>query len=654
MGYVDTRKSKVRIGNFDVMTGVLPADAALQETPAASYADLAPDAFMTRWLVCGPFPAFEGQGSPQSETDLRPAFDRDFLAQHGGEAGVEPNPALVHETAQGRRQWQFVSAAGGVLDLAEPCGQKDFAVAYAWAEIDLPAPTKGLLGIGSDDAVKLWLNGQLIHENWTFRALSKDQDVVSVSFRKGKNRLLAKVLNGTHTWQFSCRLLGPEGTKNALLSAASQGKTDIVKSLLADRVDVNARDSRGHTPLHKAAYAGSKEIVELLLSNAVDVNARTPDGQTPLHLTRRAGHRQIGALLLAGGADPNLQPSDTSTQVDALFTTSRRGDVPGAAVAVIQDGKVVHRKGYGLSNLEHGIPCTTQTKFRIVSLTKAFTAMAVMMLHEQGLLHLDDPMVKYLPDYPHGEKITIRQLLTHTSGVQEPVLAPEASDQLVRSCTPLEKRYAMCRDEPLEFDPGQRWSYSNAGYIVLGYLIEKVSGRSYETFLTENIFKPLGMNSTGYDHHDTILKHRATGYSREGDTYKNAMYFDMSLFGPSGALYSTIEDMVLWDQALYGGKLIRTELLQQAFTPARLNDGTTIDHYGFGWVLGRNRGLDEIRATGMMPGFESQIVRIPSRRFSVIILSNCTELGVLTLAHEIAEIYLWPIMEPREPAANPS
>lgn len=507
----------------------------------------------------------------------------------------------------------------------------------------MPAETKGLLGIGSDDAVKLWLNGHLLHENWTFRGLLKDQDVVPVTFQKGRNRLLAKVQNGTSSWEFCCRLLGPTAMKDALLSAAGKGDKDVAKVLLENKADANGRDVQGHTPLHKAVRSGSRETVELLLSTGAEVNAKTADGVTPLYLAKRTGHRSVAELLLARGADPAAQPADKSVQVDALFLDCGRGAAPGAAVAVIQDGKMVHQKAYGLANLEQGAPCTPQTRFRVVSLTKAFTAMAVMILHEKGLLNIDDTIGKYLPDYPKGDKITIRQLLTHTSGVQEPVLSGEMLEVLPKRNTPLAKRYATCRDEPLEFPPGERWSYSNAGYIVLGYLIEKVSDRPYETVLQENIFMPLGMNNRGYDRPDAILKHRAAGYSREGGTYMNAMYVDMSIFGPSGALYSTIEDMALWDQSLYGDTLVKADLLRQAFTRAELNDGTTAD-YGFGWVLGKNRGLDEIRATGMAPGFAAQIVRIPSRRFSVVILSNCDNLGVLPLAHEIAEIYLWEVM----------
>ena len=629
---------------------ILAASTSLPEAPEAGegtavacYAGLAPDIFMMRWLVCGPFPVLEGQQKPE-EALLRQAFDRDFLTEQGGENGIQPSVGMAH----GPCRWQLVSLSRATVDLAGLCGPKDFAVAYLWAEIDMPAETKGLLGVGSDDAVKLWLNGHLLHENWAFRGLLKDQDVVPVTFPKGRNRLLARIQNGTSSWEFCCRLLGPAAMRDALLSAAGKGNKDTVKALLGNKADVNNRGAQGHTPLHQAVRSGSKETVELLLSMGAEINAKTADGVTPLCLAKRTGHRSVAELLLARGADPALQPADKSAQVDALFRDWSRGETPGAAVAVVQDGKMVLKKGYGLVNLEQGTPCTPQTKFRIVSLTKAFTAMAVMILHERGTLNLDDTIGKHLPDYPKGDKITIRQLLTHTSGVQEPVPSGEMFALLPKMSLPLEKRYIMCRDEPLEFNPGERWSYTNAGYIVLGYLVEKVSGQSYEMFLQENIFRPLGMSNTGYDHPDVVLQHRAAGYSREGAAYKNATYFDMSIFGPSGVLYSTIEDMALWDQALYGETLVKAEILRQAFTRAKLNDGTTAD-YGFGWVLGKNRGLEEIRATGMAPGFMAQIVRIPAQRFSVIILSNCDALDALNLAHEIAEIYLWEVMAPREP-----
>jgi len=170
------------------------------------------------------------------------------------------------------------------------------------------------------------------------------------------------------------------------------------------------------------------------------------------------------------------ESADRSVQVDALFQDWSRGDTPGAAVVVVRDGKPIFKKGYGLANLEQGSPCTPQTKFRIVSLTKAFTAMVVMILYERGALNLDNAIGTYLPDDPKGDMITIRQLLTHTSGVQEPVPDSKAFDPLPVMNSPLERRYAMCRDEPLEFSPGEKWSYTNAGYIVLGYLIERVSG----------------------------------------------------------------------------------------------------------------------------------------------------------------------------------
>ena len=365
----------------------------------------------------------------------------------------------------------------------------------------------------------------------------------------------------------------------------------------------------------------------------------------------------VGMILLIGSAglgvaqpEPAAAPAEES-QVDALFRDYSHDDTPGAVVAVIQNGKVVHQKAFGLANLEQGTPCAAQTKFRIISLTKAFTAMAIMILHERGKLDIDSAIGQYLPDYPKGDRITIRQLLTHTAGVQEPVLNEEMLEIVPKRNTPLAQRYITCRDEPLEFSPGERWSYSNAGYIVLGYLVEKVSGQSYDAFLRDNIFRPLGMSDTGCDRPDTILRHRAAGYARAGEAYKNAPYVDMSIFGPSGSIYSTIEDMALWDQAWYGEKLVKADLLRQAFTRAKLNSDTTAD-YGFGWVLATNRGLEEVRATGMAPGCRAQIVRIPAQKFSVIILSNCESLGVLDLAHKIVEIYLGRIMTRREPSAG--
>lgn len=332
-----------------------------------------------------------------------------------------------------------------------------------------------------------------------------------------------------------------------------------------------------------------------------------------------------GYQLMAGPANE----TDRSAQVDSLFSPIDHSDAPGASVIVIQDGKVLHKKGYGMANIEHSVPNIPETKFRLGSITKSFTAIAVMQLHERGQLNIADYISKYLPDFPNGEKITVRHLLTHTSGMAE-------SDK-----------------EPLQFEPGERLHYSNLGYISLGRIIEKVSGRSYEEYIEENIFLPLNMINSGYDHHATILKNRASGYAVGADgKFINADYMDMSGPFAAGGLYSTIEDMYLWDQALYTDELVKYRLLTSLYT-VKLNDGRQ-GVYGLGWVISQNRRLKEVGRADDITGFNSYIARFLEQRFTVIVLSNVgmyppgplPNAGVL--AHRIAEIYLSDKMQPEE------
>ncbi len=341
----------------------------------------------------------------------------------------------------------------------------------------------------------------------------------------------------------------------------------------------------------------------------------------------------ICSAVFCGGYQLMAQPAnetDRSAQVDSLFSPIDHSDAPGASVIVIQDGGVLHRKSYGMANIEHSVPNTPETKFRLGSITKSFTAIAVMQLHEKGKLNTTDYISRYLPDFPNGDRITVHHLLTHTSGIAE-------GDE-----------------EPLQSKPGERLNYSNLGYILLGRIIEKVSGRSYEEYLKENIFLPLNMLNSGYDHHATILKNRASGYSVSADgKFINADYMDMSGPFAAGGLYSTIEDMYLWDQALYTDRLLKSSTLEQAFAPVKLNDGRQ-GVYGLGWMIAQNRGLKEVGHGGDITGFNSYIARFPEQRFTVIVLSNVGmhPPGPLpnagTLAHRIAEIYLSDKMQPVE------
>jgi CubicO group peptidase (beta-lactamase class C family) len=331
------------------------------------------------------------------------------------------------------------------------------------------------------------------------------------------------------------------------------------------------------------------------------------------------------AFILMNGFQAITQDTHSITktgQVNKLFESTTDKQFPGASVIVIHHGKILLNKGYGLANIEQSRPNTPVTVFRLGSITKQFTAIAILQLDDKQMLQLNDHIDKYFPGTLNGDKITIKHLLTHTSGITESL------------------------DKELAFTPGNQISYSNTGYNLLGKIIEKVSGMSYEKYLQENIFIPLGMENTGYEHQDTKVKNRATGYKiSENGIYTNAGESDISGAYSAGALYSTTEDMYRWDQALYTEKLVKGSTLNEAFSQAILNDGSTIK-YGFGWMVSQWRGLKEVGHGGDITGFNSYIARYPDEQFTVIVLSNIEmrppgpipDAG--ELAHKIAEIYL--------------
>jgi CubicO group peptidase (beta-lactamase class C family) len=311
-----------------------------------------------------------------------------------------------------------------------------------------------------------------------------------------------------------------------------------------------------------------------------------------------------------------------SVEVNKLFEGITNKPFPGASVIVIHHGEILLSKGYGFANIEKRKPNTPLTVFRLGSITKQFTAVAILQLYDKQMLQLNDFVEKYFPGTLNGNKITIKNLLTHTSGIME---SPDAE---------------------LAFTPGAQISYSNSGYNLLGKIIEKVSGMSYEKYLQENIFQPLGMANTGYEHPDIKVKNCASGYKiNDNGSYADIGESDVSGAYSAGALYSTAEDMYRWDQALYTEKLVKASSLNQAFSQANLNDGSTAK-YGFGWMVSQWRGLKEVGHGGDVSGFNSFIARFPDEQFTVIVLSNIEMRppGPLpdagSLAHKVAEIYL--------------
>ncbi len=323
-------------------------------------------------------------------------------------------------------------------------------------------------------------------------------------------------------------------------------------------------------------------------------------------------------LSIAADIDPSAAlKARLSAEVSHFF----KGDEPGAAVIVVKDGKILLREGLGMANLELGVPMRPEMIFRLGSVTKQFTAVAILMLMEQGRLALTDDVTKVLPDYPtHGHRITIENLLTHTSGIKNYTDMPEFWTKQRADRTPAELVQSF-KDLPLDFGPGERWSYSNSGYAVLGEVIEKLSGQSYGEFIEQHIFAPLEMTHSSFDRTEKVIGGRVPGYKRVGGGYVNADYMSMTLPYAAGSLLSSVDDMAKWDAALSSERLVKQTSLERAWTSANLNDGR-LANYGFGWMTASIEGLRMVAHRGGVNGFSCLSVRVRDVPVYAVVLTN--------------------------------
>jgi CubicO group peptidase (beta-lactamase class C family) len=284
------------------------------------------------------------------------------------------------------------------------------------------------------------------------------------------------------------------------------------------------------------------------------------------------------------------------------------------SVLIARDDELVFSRGYGSANLEWNIPNSPSTKFRIGSLTKQFTAASILLLEERGKIRIEDPVRVYLPDAPAAwDNVTVFSLLTHTSGIPNFTSFPNYQSWKVFPASAAEV-VAFFRDKPLDFPAGEQFSYSNSGYALLGYLIERISGLSYEQFVAENIFVPLGMKDSGYDS-NTIIANRAAGYSPGAGGPVNAAFIDMSVPYAAGGLYSTTLDLWRWEQALFGGKLLSAGSLLKMTTPYKGN-------YGFGLAVGTASARRVIFHNGGIEGFNTFLAYYPEDKMTIVVLGN--------------------------------
>jgi len=327
-----------------------------------------------------------------------------------------------------------------------------------------------------------------------------------------------------------------------------------------------------------------------------------------------------------------------SQRIDRMMQ-AYTGDRPGAAVMVIKEGKVVFQKGYGLADLHQNIPVTVETNFRLASVTKQFTAMCIMILEERGKLSYDQNLRDIFPEFPpYGEKITLRHLLQHTSGLLDyESLIPDSATAQVLDADVLEMMMAV---DSTYFEPGTEYRYSNSGYAVLAIVIEEVSGMKFAEFLEKKIFMPLDMDgSVAYELGRSTVEFRAMGYTVSGDTIRDSDQSITSAVLGDGGIYSSVHDLYKWDQSLYTDTLVSETSLNRAFTSLILPDGRK-EIYGFGWRIDRYKGHKRIHHIGSTCGFRSALLRFPDEKLTVIILANRSEPNLLTIAENIADLYL--------------
>ena len=341
-------------------------------------------------------------------------------------------------------------------------------------------------------------------------------------------------------------------------------------------------------------------------------------------------------------------------KLDALFAPHYKATDPGATVIVVKDGKPVFRKAYGAANLDSKTPMTPDTVLRLGSITKQFTAVAILMLADEGKLALNDPITRFFPDYPTGGKvITVEHLLTHTSGIASFTGKPNYVANMAKDLR-VSQMIDNFKNDPLQFEPGTDYRYNNSGYFLLGAIIEKVSGQTYASFLEQRIFTPLGMKDTAYEGSERGKAPRAAGYSAKEKGYGPTAPLSMTQPYAAGALVSTVDDLARWDAAIAAGKLLKPATWKLAFTPYMLTPEKSTE-YGYGWHVGTLQGTPVIDHGGGINGFRTYALRLPEQKIFVAVLANAdsgnADPGVL--AKKAAALAMGkPFIEPKEIALD--
>lgn len=345
------------------------------------------------------------------------------------------------------------------------------------------------------------------------------------------------------------------------------------------------------------------------------------------------------AVLLAFSISSTAQTQYLERKTDSLILRELKDpDGPGGVFMIAQHGKPIYQKAFGKANIELDVNMRTENVFQLGSMTKQFTAIAILLLEEQGKLRVKDAVSKYIPDYPGGNNINLHHLLTHTSGIKDFTKMKTLKDIAQKEMSPKEL-VDFFKNEPVDFLPGEKFEYNNSGYVLLGYIIELVSGQSYENFIKTSIFDKAGMSHSGYASDRQIIKQRAYGYQKKENGYVNKTNIHFSVPYASGALLSTANDLLKWQNALNTNTLLKAETIKKAFSTYTLNNGQAFT-YGYGWHIRDLKGTPDREHGGSIFGFKTMGVYLPEQDIYVIGLSNCDCHSPTQLTKDIAALAL--------------
>ncbi|MBW1296059.1 serine hydrolase [Aquimarina litoralis] len=335
----------------------------------------------------------------------------------------------------------------------------------------------------------------------------------------------------------------------------------------------------------------------------------------------------------------SINAQNLEKQIDDIVSEAYVENEPGISILAAKDGKVVYRKAFGKANLELDVPLKPENVFEIGSITKQFTAVAILMLEEQGKLKIEDDITKYIPDYPtKGKKITIHHLLNHTSGIKSYTGMQNFLELTRKDMTPTEL-IDVFKNEPMDFDPGEEFRYNNSGYILLGYIIEVITKDTYENFIEKNIFEKIGMKDSYYGKMSQLIKNRAAGYKQDKDSFLNADYLSLTLPYAAGSLMSTVDDLLKWQNAISANTFIKRTSLEKAIYGSKLNSGEEIN-YGYGWGKTKLQGAKGYEHSGGIFGYTTNGIFLEDENVYVIGLTNCNCKDVGDVTRKVAAMVI--------------